>query len=208
SSPVSSLSPAARQLVEIARALLIDVRLLVLDEPTSSLSQKDTQRLFDLVRRLRQRGVTVIYISHFLEEVQQIADRFTVLRDGHSLGGGKVPEFAIDRIIELMVGRRLTDHFPRVDHSLGEPLLELKDLAGEVLPSEVNLTLHRGEILGLAGIVGAGRTELLRALFGLDRIRNGTIKVATVPARNAAKTLDTTEQSNVLHDLFPRATPR
>src|SRR5438270_2189141 len=108
-SSVARLSPAAQQLVEIARALLLDVRVLVLDEPTSSLTQEDARRLFALVRRLRGRGVTVVYISHFLEEVEQVADRFTVLRDGRSVGGGSVGEFSRDHIIEQMVGRRLTE---------------------------------------------------------------------------------------------------
>jgi ribose transport system ATP-binding protein len=176
-SPVSSLSPAARQLVEIARALLIDVRVLVLDEPTSSLAQEDTQRLFGLVRRLRDRGVTVVYISHFLEEVQQIGDRFTVLRDGRNVGTGEVGAFSSGRIIEWMVGRSLTDQFPRVSHALGEPMLQVEDIHGEILPRGVSFTLHRGEILGFAGVVGAGRTELLRALFGLDAVRRGKIKI-------------------------------
>ncbi len=179
-SPVADLSPGAQQLVEIARALLLDVRILVLDEPTSSLSQEDARRLFDLVRRLRQQGVTVVYISHFLEEVQQVADRFTVLRDGRSVGGGLVSAFSQEKIIELMVGRSLTEQYPRVPHTPGAPVLELTDLAGPVLPRGVSLTLHRGEILGLAGIVGAGRTELLRAVFGLDPVRRGRVVVRAV----------------------------
>jgi ribose transport system ATP-binding protein len=177
--PVSRLSTGAQQLVEIARALLLDVRVLVLDEPTSALTQEDAQRLFNLVRRLRERGVTIIYISHFLEEVQQIADRFTVLRDGQSVGGGRVAEFSIDRIIELMVGRSLTEQFPRVAHVIGAPLLELEALAGSDLPRGVDLTLHGGEILGIAGIVGAGRTEMLRSIFGLDAVRSGRVSVLT-----------------------------
>src|SRR5262249_51747708 len=147
--------------------LLIDVRVLVFDEPTSSLTQEDAQRLFRLMRRLRDRGVTLVYISHFLEEVQEIADRFTVLRDGQSVGGGSVGDFSQQRIVELMVGRSLTDQFPRVPHTPGEPVLELADLRGVELPRGVSLTLRRGEVLGIAGIVGAGRTELLRAVFGL-----------------------------------------
>jgi ribose transport system ATP-binding protein len=177
---VSSLSPAAGQLVEIARALLTDVRVLVLDEPTSSLSQADTQRLFGLIRDLRDKRVSIVYISHFLEEVQQIADRFTVLRDGQSVGNGLVKEFTRDKIVTLMVGRDLNEQFPRVPHTIGDPVVEVNELAGVELPCGVNFSLHRGEILGLAGIVGAGRTELLRALFGLDAVRQGTIKLAAL----------------------------
>ena len=179
---VASLNPAAQQLVEIARALLLDVRVLVLDEPTSSLTQQDAQRLFALVRRLRDRGVTVVYISHFLEEVQQIADRFTVLRDGRSVGGGRTADFAVGHIVEMMVGRALDEQYPHTPHEIGAPVLELTDLTGEELPVGVGLTLHRGEILGVAGVVGAGRTELLRAVFGLDPVRRGRVVVRTATA--------------------------
>ncbi|MBL8792385.1 MAG: sugar ABC transporter ATP-binding protein [Planctomycetia bacterium] len=178
--PVATLSVAGQQLVEIARALILDVRVLVLDEPTSSLTREDAQRLFDLMRRLKARGVTVVYISHFLEEVQAVADRFTVLRDGQSVGGGDVRDFSSERIIELMVGRSLTEQFPKVPHEQGEVVLELKDLAGLELPKDVSLQLHRGEILGIAGIVGAGRTELLRAVFGLEAVRSGALIVKAV----------------------------
>jgi ribose transport system ATP-binding protein len=184
--PVAQLGAAARQLVEIARALLVDVRLLVLDEPTSSLTQADARRLFALVRRLRQRGVTVVYISHFMEEVQEIADCFTVLRDGQVAGGGSVRDFSAEHIIEKMVGRSLSEQFPRVPHAVGPPVLELTELAGRRLPRGVSLKLHRGEILGLAGIVGAGRTELLRAVFGLDPVRHGEVKVLAAAGPRAA----------------------
>jgi ribose transport system ATP-binding protein len=178
--PVGRLSTGAQQLVEIARALLIDVRVLVLDEPTSSLTQEDARRLFALIRRLRGHGVTIVYISHFLEEVQQIADRLTVLRDGQNVGGGPVADFPEERILTLMVGRSLTDLFPHVPHAPGAPVLELCNLAGVDLPRSVSLTLRRGEILGIAGIVGAGRTELLRAVFGLDPVRRGEVIVKAI----------------------------
>jgi ribose transport system ATP-binding protein len=179
---VADLNPAAQQLVEIARALLMDVRVLVLDEPTSSLTQQDARRLFGLVGRLRARGVTVVYISHFLEEVQEVADRFTVLRDGRAVGGGRVQDFSAGRIVELMVGRSLEEQFPRIPHAVGPPVLELRGLEGERLPRGADLTLHRGEILGLAGVVGAGRTELLRAVYGLDPVRRGRVVVQTFSA--------------------------
>lgn len=178
-SPVSRLSPAACQLVEIARALLVDVRVLVLDEPTSSLTQKDARKLFSIVKRLRDRGVSVVYISHFLEEVQELADRFTVLRDGHSVATGGMNQFSLDQIIEKMVGRNLTEQYPRVSHEPGEEILTLTGLTGSPLPREVDLNLRRGEIVGLAGIVGAGRTELLRCIFGLDPVRTGQVRIGT-----------------------------
>jgi ribose transport system ATP-binding protein len=177
--PVAGLRPAAAQVVEIARALLLDVRVLVLDEPTSSLTQEDSRRLFALVGRLRQRGVSVVYISHFLEEVQAVADRFTVLRDGRSVASGNLADFSMAAIIEQMIGRSLEEQIPRAAHTMGAPVLELRALRGEVLPRDASLTLHRGEILGIAGLVGAGRTELLRAVFGLDRVRSGEIRVLT-----------------------------
>ncbi len=178
-SPISRLSPALQQVVEIARAMLLDVRVLVLDEPTSSLTHADVQRLFALVRRLRDRGVCIVYISHFLEEVKQVADRFTVLRDGRSVGGGPVAEARAEHIIEMMVGRKLVEQFPRVAHSLGPPVLQLDELRGKKEPRGASLILRKGEILGIAGVVGAGRTELLRAVFGLDPVRSGRVTVLT-----------------------------
>jgi ribose transport system ATP-binding protein len=179
-SPVEGLSPAAQQLVEIARALLIDVRMLVLDEPTSALAAADAHRLFALLRRLRGRGVSIVYISHFLEEVEAVADRFTVLRDGLAVGTGNVRDFRREQIVEQMVGRKLNEQYPRVPHSSGEPILELNNVAGVESPRGVSLALRRGEILGIAGILGAGRTELLRAIYGLDPVRSGTVAVKTV----------------------------
>ena len=177
---VASLTPAARQVVEIARALLTDVKLLVLDEPTSALTQEDARRLFDLIKRLKARGVTVVYISHFLEEIEAVADRFTVLRDGLAVGSGAVGEVSRDRIIEMMVGRAVEEQYPRIAHTRGEPVLEVTDLAGSKLPRSASLTLHRGEFFGIAGIVGSGRTEMVRAVFGLDPVRRGSVRVHAV----------------------------
>ena len=189
---VSELGPGQRQLVEIARALVEDARLIVLDEPTSSLSQEDTRRLFEVVKRLTREGVSVIYISHFLEEVQEIADRFTVLRDGETVGAGVVSETSLEELVALMAGRSLDEFFPEVPHEAGEVILELDALSGERLPKEASLSLRRGEIMGIAGLVGAGRTELLRALFALEPVSSGQVKIkgGVSPARSPRERLD------------------
>ncbi|HOB32247.1 MAG TPA: sugar ABC transporter ATP-binding protein, partial [Verrucomicrobiota bacterium] len=164
--------------LEIARAVALECRVLVLDEPTSSLTAQDVQKLFDLIRRLKARGISVIYISHFLEEVKEISDRFTVLRDGETVGTGTTAEASTDRIIALMVGRSVTDLYPRSPREPGETVLEVKGLSGHRKPEAASLELRRGEVLGISGLVGAGRTELLRAIFGLDRVKSGAIRVA------------------------------
>ncbi len=171
------LGPAARQLVEIARALLTDLKVLVLDEPTSALTSADVERLFGLMTRLKGRGVAVVYISHFLEEVERIADRFTVLRDGRVAGEGLVGDVTRDRVIELMVGRSLDEQYPRVPHSAGEAVLRVEKLVGVELPRDADFVLRKGEIFGIAGLIGSGRTELMRAIFGLDEVRSGTVTV-------------------------------
>lgn len=172
--PVGSLSIAHCQVVEIARALSRKIRILALDEPTAPLSGHETQRLFEVLRRLRTEGVGLIYISHRLEEIFQIADRITVLRDGkliQTAGAG-----ALDRsaLIRLMVGRDLEGEFPRNEIPRGQELLRLEGVAAAGL-QPIHFSLHRGEILGLAGLVGAGRSELVRALFGADPRTGGRI---------------------------------
>jgi ribose transport system ATP-binding protein len=174
---VCRLAPSACQLVEVARALVGDARVIVFDEPTSSLTREDTEHLFRLIRRLRSRGVSIVYISHFLEEVQRIADRYTVLRDGQSVGGGVVAGTAVETMIESMVGRNLDQLYPRIPHRLGEPVLEVRGLRGRRGPARADLTLRQGEILGVFGLVGAGRTQLLRVLFGLDPLAAGDVRL-------------------------------
>lgn len=175
--PAISRPVAEQQIVEIARALIGESKVLIMDEPTSSLTDVDTQNLFLVIRKLQERGVSIIYISHFLEECQKICDRFTVLRDGESVGSGSMADTPISEIIRLMVGREIEDTYPQRAHSLGEPVLKIRNLAGKTKPRSVSLTLRKGEILGIAGLIGAGRTETLRACFGLDPVGSGEVWV-------------------------------
>jgi len=181
---VSRLSVGSQQLVEIARALAIGCRVLVLDEPTSSLTQQDVERLFEIIKRLQAQGKAIVYISHFIEEVKRVADRVTVLRDGRVVGSNDVSAITTDEIVTLMVGRQVEELYPRSKRQAGEVVLEVEDLAGLDKPKSASLNLRRGEVLGIAGLVGAGRTELLRSLFGLEPVKKGRIKlgVYTGPA--------------------------
>jgi ribose transport system ATP-binding protein len=180
--PVGNLSVADQQVVEIVRALAIEAKVIVFDEPTSSLTQHDVECLFRVIEKLKRSGIAIIYISHFLEEVRRIADRYTVLRDGSAAGSGMLAGVSESQIIALMVGRSVDELFPTVAHTPGEVILSLDSLAGPVAPRDVSFELRRGEILGVAGLVGAGRTELLRCLLALDPVRSGTVRVAgTIP---------------------------
>ena len=168
---------AEQQIIEIARALRTEPRVLVMDEPTSSLAQADTERLFTVIRQLRDRGVSVIYISHFLEEVERLADRYTVLKDGQSVGTGPMAGTPTTQLVRLMVGRDVTELYPTRTASPGSTVLEVRNLSAGRRLTRANLTLAAGEILGVAGLIGAGRTELVRAVFGLDRSEAGAVTV-------------------------------
>jgi len=186
--PVSRLTIAEQQVVEIARALIGKPQILIMDEPTSSLTQVDTENLFKLVLRLRDRGVSIIYISHFLEECQRICDRYTVLRDGETVGHGSMPGTDVNEIIRMMVGREMTDIYPRIPHQAGETILRLNKVSGKERPSSVSFNLRQGEILGVAGLIGSGRTETLRTCFGLDRLHQGGIHVEEKLSRRGTPT--------------------
>lgn len=175
--PVYRLGVASRQVVEIARALLQKARILVMDEPTSSLSAEDASRLFEIISQLKRQGVSIIYISHFLEEVERVADRFTVLRDGKKVGSGSLAETSVSELIQMMVGQEMRRLFGRAGHPVGEPILTVWGLRGKRMKAAIDLTLHRGEILGVAGLVGSGRTEFLRAVFGLESLAEGVIRI-------------------------------
>jgi len=174
--PVERLSVGFQQIVEIAKALSEDVKILIMDEPSAPLTNRELEALFSMVRTLRDHDVSVVYISHRLDEVFELADRVTVLRDGEQIKTLPVAETDQQELIRLMVGRELATEYPRSARSIGEPVLEVRELVNERL-NGVSFQLHRGEILGIAGLVGAGRTEVARAIFGADSIDGGSVRL-------------------------------
>jgi rhamnose transport system ATP-binding protein len=180
----AELSMPQQQLVEIARALGSDAKVLIFDEPTASLSEEDTQNLFRVIRDLQSRGVGIIYISHRLEELGAIADRVTVLRDGRTIDTREMAGVTSEELIRLMVGRELSAVFPKREVELGDVIFELCDLGSRAAGiAGVNLAVRAGEIVGVAGLVGAGRTELAKTIFGLDPVDRGEILLKGKPVR-------------------------
>ncbi|HYL39298.1 MAG TPA: sugar ABC transporter ATP-binding protein [Bryobacteraceae bacterium] len=183
---VDKLSPAGKQLVEICRAIQQGSSLLIFDEPTSSLSEAETQEVFRIVRTLRERNLGVIYITHRLEELRAIGDRVTVLRDGETVHSGPLGEISAPEIIRHMVGRELATVYQRAPLPPGAEVLRVEHLTREPALDDITFSLRAGEIVGMAGLMGAGRTELCRALFGVDPIRKGAIRIAGQPVRIAS----------------------
>jgi ribose transport system ATP-binding protein len=180
--PAGAFSIATQQIIEIARALLTQPKVLIMDEPTSSLTPADTARLFETITRLRDQGVSIIYISHFLEECRRIANRFTVLKDGETVGSGRMESASVDHLVTLMTGREVKDLYPRTQHELGAVVLDVKAVASAPRLKRASLQIRAGEIVGLAGLIGAGRTDLLRTMFALDRLEAGEIVVIDAAA--------------------------
>jgi ribose transport system ATP-binding protein len=178
---VGSLSISLKQIVEIARALFADAGLIVMDEPTSSLSAADTQTLFRVIRRLRDKGISIIYITHFLEEVLDVGDRYTVLRDGKTVAMGHIKDATVKMLIEKMIGRSMSDLYPERTCQPGEQILAVNGLRGIPTPDGVSLKLHRGEILGIGGLVGSGRSETVRCLFGINKASDGAVSLKGHP---------------------------
>ena len=192
---VANLSIAARQIVEICRAIAARARIILMDEPTSSLQRDDVAHLFSVIRKFAAQGITVVYISHFLEEVREIADNFTVLRDGRSVAGGMINSVTDDELIAHMVGRPVETLFPRRRKTeRSEAILDVRDFSAPPAIKHASFQLRRGEIFGIAGLMGSGRTELIRSLFGIDPSASGAIEVngnivepRTTTARRLAK---------------------
>ncbi len=179
--PVRSLSGANAQMVEIARALMHDARILILDEPTAALTETEAQRLFGIVRELILRGVAIVYISHRLDEIFEIADRITVMRDGERVHTGPTRDIDVARLIQLMVGRPLSKLFHRTRHPAGEELLRVEGLGRRGVFRDIAFALRRGEIVGMSGLIGAGRSEVAQAIYGIAPADKGRILVAGRP---------------------------
>jgi ribose transport system ATP-binding protein len=179
---VERLSAGERQLVEIAKALSLSPRAMILDEPTTSLSARETERLFDLLGRLRERGISMIYISHALGDVLRLCDGIVVLRDGEVAGTGPREGFDIDRLVSLMVGRDIRQLFPdRTGQPSADVALEVRGVSQRGIVADISFSLRRGEVLGVSGLMGSGRTELARILFGLDPMARGEIRLDGAP---------------------------
>jgi ABC-type sugar transport system, ATPase component len=172
---VGDLPVSKQQMVEIAKALSVDAKVLVMDEPTSALTSKEIIELFRIIKQLKADGCGIVYISHRLEELAHLADRVTILRDGQFVMEGEFCDYTMDQLIAKMVGRDITEKFPRVQCQRGNKILEVKDLNAGSLVRDINLSIYEGEIVGIAGLMGAGRTETTRAIFGIDPKDSGEI---------------------------------
>ena len=179
---LKDLTVAAQQMVEITKAVSRNANLILMDEPTSALSNKEVKAIFEIMNRLKEKGVSVVFVSHRLEEVMKIVDRVIVMRDGQRVGELPIQEASMEKIIRLMVGREV-GLFHKIEKEIKEPVLEVRGLSGNNLVKDVSLTVRKGEIVGLAGLVGAGRTDVARLIFGADRRTSGTILINNEPVQ-------------------------
>ncbi|WP_160724324.1 galactose/methyl galactoside ABC transporter ATP-binding protein MglA [Bacillus sp. USDA818B3_A] len=187
-SKVSSLSVSEMQMVEIAKAVSYHSKIIVMDEPTSSLTETEVNHLFKIIKRLQSENVAIIYISHKMEEILKISDEVTIMRDGQYIATRSAKDLTTDEIIKLMVGRDLSQRFPAKENNPGEMILKVSDLTAETQPSfsDVSFELRKGEILGIAGLVGSKRTEVVEAIFGIRALKSGTIELNGKVVKNAS----------------------
>lgn len=174
---IADLSIGAQQMVEIAKALSYQTRILIMDEPTAALTERETEALFAIIRQLAAKGVAIVYISHRMEELFALSDRITVMRDGSYVGTVTTAGASFDQLVKMMVGREITERFPKISAGVGREVLRVEGLKRTGVLHDISLSVRAGEIVGLAGLMGAGRTELARAIFGADRIDSGTVLV-------------------------------
>ena len=192
---VADLGIAQQQMVEIAKALSVNADVIIMDEPTAALTEKEIRSLFEIIHKIKSEGVSIIYISHRLEEFSIIGDRVTVMRDGETVGMVNMKETTIDHLIKLMVGREIGNKFPKVEAKKEEVLLEVKNLNRKGVFKDINFSLRKGEILGISGLMGAGRTEVMRGIFGIDPIDSGEIFI------NDKKVTIKTEKDAINHGI-------
>ena len=172
---MESLTVAKMQMIEIAKAISYDSKLIIMDEPTSALTEKEVEQLFAIMRRLKQQGKSIIYISHKLDEIYEVTDKVTVYRDGEYIGSENTPDLPVDRMINMMVGRNVDEMFPKIECPIGDVKLEVRNLCHKKYFQDVSFTVRKGEILGLAGLVGAGRTEVIETIFGIKKKESGQV---------------------------------
>ncbi|MCM3290815.1 sugar ABC transporter ATP-binding protein [Paenibacillus sp. MER 180] len=170
-------SVGQQQMIEIAKALLTDTKVIIMDEPTSALTEREIQTLFEVIQSLKKEGVSIVYISHRMEEIFEICDRITVMRDGRTVDTKPIPETNFDEVVKKMVGRELTERYPARNPSPGEIVLEVEHATRKGSFEDVSFSVHQGEIVGFSGLMGSGRTEIMRALFGLDRLDQGEVRM-------------------------------
>lgn len=170
-----SCSVGEQQMIEIAKALMTEAKVIIMDEPTAALTEREISKLFDVISSLKKEGVSIVYISHRMEEIFSICDRITIMRDGKTVDTKAIPETNFDEVVRKMVGRELTDRFPKRNPNPAETVLEVKGLTKKGHFEDVNFSVRAGEIVGVSGLMGAGRTEIMRAIFGLDGIDGGEI---------------------------------
>ncbi len=180
---VKDLGVAQKQMVEVAKALSLDAKILIMDEPTSALTEHEIKELFAAIRRMKARGVGIIYISHRLEEIFEIGDRVTVLRDGKCVGTRDIQQVTRLQLITMMVNRELAQQYPKQTAAPGEEILRVEKVSAPGVLTNIHFSLRRGEVLGIAGLLGSGRTELARAIFGVQAIRSGQIYIKNIPRR-------------------------
>lgn len=189
---LKDLGIASKHLVAIARALSVDARVVIMDEPTAALSQKEIEELYELVERLKAEGRAILFISHKFDEIFRIADRYTVFRDGAHVGAGRMADVQENDLVQMMVGRAVDQIFPKSEHEVGETVLSVRDFAHPTEFDGISFSLRKGEILGFYGLVGAGRSELMQAVFGITRPSAGIVEIdgQAVPIRSPSDAID------------------
>jgi ribose transport system ATP-binding protein len=175
--PAGECSVGQQQMIEIAKALMTEAKVIIMDEPTAALTEREIQKLFGVIRSLQKNGVSIVYISHRMEEIFTICDRITIMRDGRTVDTKAIPDTNFDEVVRKMVGRELTERYPSRKPKYGEVILEVRNASRKELFENVSFDVKAGEVLGFSGLMGSGRTEIMRAIFGLDRLDNGEIKI-------------------------------